>query len=119
MEGENKNRLPSWAAAPFAAPLADFPLEAVAVEVIFEPELTEFPLAAPAAETTFVGWLDGGEFNTTPFLVLAAFSAAVEFSLLFGETGKSVTSSLASLLSTRRFLLGGVAVVKDSALLDI
>ena len=89
------------------------------MEVIFEPELTEFPLAAPAAETTFVGWLDGGEFNTTPFLVLAAFSAAVEFSLLFGETGKSVTSSLASLLSTRRFLLGGVAVVKDSALLDI
>ena len=59
--------------------------------------LLEFPFfdapsGAPAAD--FI----------TPFLVVALLLA--------------MTSS-ASLPSTRRFLLGGVAVVKDSALLDI
>jgi hypothetical protein len=94
---------------------------------MFAPEFTEFPFpfafeaAAGVAEADvadLVGLvLFEFEFDEfiTPFF--AEFSAAVEFSLLFGEIGKS--SSVASLLSTRRFLLGGVAVVKDSALLDI
>lgn len=59
------------------------------------------PLAA--AETTFL---------TTPFLLLATCWPLLSWLLLAMGTS-------ASLLSTRRFLLGGVAVVKDSALLDI
>lgn len=61
--------------------------------------LLEFPFldappVAPAADLLM-----------TPFLVVVALLLAM--------------TSSASLPSTRRFLLGGVAVVKDSALLDI
>ena len=76
------------------SPLADFPFEEFMVLLLEFPFL-DAPPVAPAADLLM-----------TPFLV------AVVALLL------AMTSS-ASLPSTRRFLLGGVAVVKDSALLDI
>ena len=74
------------------SPLADLPFEEFMVELLEFPFLDASP-GAPAADLVI-----------TPFLVVALLLA--------------MTSS-ASLPSTRRFLLGGVAVVKDSALLDI
>ena len=81
-----------------AEPLADFPLEAAGVvEVMFAPGFTEFPFpfeAAAGAAGTEVADLVGlvlFEFEFDEFITpfFAEFSAAVEFSLLFGEIGKS------------------------------
>ena len=75
------------------SPLADFPFEEFMVLLLEFPFL-DAPPVAPAADLLM-----------TPFLVVVALLLAM--------------TSSASLPSTRRFLLGGVAVVKDSALLDI
>lgn len=67
-----------------AEPLADFPL---GVALIFEPEFT---FCSPFDSLLGFAVLFGVELFDefiTPFF--AAFSAAVEFSLLFGEIGKS------------------------------
>ena len=88
--------LPSWP-APLAAPLADFPFVAAGVvESMFAPGFTEFPFpfeAAAGASEADVADLVGLESFEVEFdeiiPFLATFSAAVEFSLLFGEIGKS------------------------------
>ena len=81
-----------------AAPLADFPFEAAGVvEVMFAPDFTEFPFpfaavfAGAAADVADLVGLELFEFEFEEFITpfFAEFSAAVEFSLLFGEIGKS------------------------------
>ena len=85
-----------------AAPLADFPFEEVMLSLLVLLPLLLFPLPLlPFALTWLLLFI-------TPFLAVVA-----EWLLVVAKL------SSASLLSTRRFLVGGVAVVKDSALLDI